>query len=96
MRVATGDLGTSVFSATVMLFSGWDTDQLADALSPTLATCHYLVYVIFVPLVMLNLLVRCLRAECAPVLSGIECCSRADVRRVLIPGSPDRADGRVL
>ena len=33
-----------------MLFSGWDTDQLADALSPTLATCHYLVYVIFVPL----------------------------------------------
>eukprot|EP01047_Picozoa_sp_COSAG01_P081136 COSAG01_NODE_16052_length_1274_cov_2.251064_1_plen_34_part_10 len=34
-----------------MLFSGWDTDQLSDALSPTLATCHYLFYVIFVPLV---------------------------------------------
>ena len=48
-----------MFSATVMLFSGWDTDQLSDALSPTLATCHYLIYVIFVPLVMLNLLVRC-------------------------------------
>eukprot|EP01047_Picozoa_sp_COSAG01_P098157 COSAG01_NODE_28382_length_662_cov_1.262877_1_plen_220_part_11 len=54
-----GNLGSVLFSATLMLFTGWDTDQLNMALSPTLATGHYIFYVILVPLVMLNLLVRC-------------------------------------
>ena len=53
-----GSLGASLFSATLMLFTGWDTDQLSQALSPVLATSHYIFYVILVPLVMLNMLVR--------------------------------------
>jgi hypothetical protein len=74
-----GDLGASVFSATLMLFSGWDTDDLSDALSPTLATCHYIVCVILMPFIMLNLLVRCLPEAlvfanaCASILSGVGC-----------------------
>jgi hypothetical protein len=71
-----GDFGASVFSATLMLFSGWDTDHLNKALSPTLATGHYLLYVIFLPLVMLNLLVRCPRPPKVRTCAAVCVCSR--------------------
>jgi hypothetical protein len=87
-----GNFGTAVFSATLMLFSGWDTDQLNKALSPTLATGHYIFYVIFVPLVMLNLLVHCPRSTTVCTRAGLRTFAHVYCTLLMI----DRSDGWVI
>eukprot|EP01047_Picozoa_sp_COSAG01_P011605 COSAG01_NODE_509_length_16084_cov_18.063180_12_plen_158_part_00 len=62
-----GGVLSSLFTATNMLFFGSDPALRSLALSPSLATLHYLIYVMFVPLVMLNLV----RAIQQPSLSRV-------------------------
>lgn len=53
-----GNMQRALMSSIDMLFSGWDIDEAKElAYSPALAELHYLSYVIFVPLIMLNLVI---------------------------------------
>ena len=52
-----GNVGAALFTSTNMLFFGADPDLLNSALSPQLATWHYVMYVALTPLIMMNLLI---------------------------------------
>ena len=52
-----GDVGAALFTSTNMLFFGSDPELLNNALSPRLATWHYIFYVSLTPLIMMNLLI---------------------------------------
>jgi uncharacterized membrane-anchored protein YhcB (DUF1043 family) len=76
------------FSSLDMLFNAPDTKSIDNALWPTLATWHYILYVLVVPLIMLNLLIalmggsyerveqntqNAMRRQRAELLTSLEC-----------------------